>query len=70
MMPTPDQRNSAHRIYKNQITIIVLFFILNISTLENFFEKLWPFPRTVPGYLKAFFLAYTSQKLDNIHPET
>ena len=47
--------------------IIVLFFILNISTFANFFKKLWPFPSTVPGYLKGF---YTSQKVDNIHPET
>ena len=56
--------------HKNQITIIVLFFIVNISTFVNFFQKLWPIPSTVPGYLKAFFLAYTSQKLDNIHRET
>ena len=56
--------------HKNQITIIVLFIIVNISTFVNFFQKLWPIPSTVPGYLKAFFLAYTSQKVDNIHPET
>ena len=56
--------------YKNQIIIVVLFFIVNISTFINFLKKLKPIPSTVPGYLKAFFLAYTSQKVDNIHPET
>ena len=34
----------------------ILFFIVNISTFVNFYQKLWPFPSTVPGYLKAFFL--------------
>ena len=56
------EQNDAHlrsavfcTSHKNQITIIVLFFIVNISTFVNFLKKLWPIPSTVPGYLKAFF---------------
>ena len=56
MMLTSDQRNSAHRIYKNQITIIVLFFVLNISTFENFFKKFGLFPAQFQDISRRFFL--------------
>ena len=61
-----------HIIYKKkQITIIVsVIFHFKHFYFWKLFQKLWPFPSTVPGYLKAFFLACTSQKVDNIHPET
>ena len=55
MMPTSDQRNSAHHIYKNQITIIVLFFILNISTFENFFKNFGLFPAQFQDIWRRFF---------------